>query len=46
MNNSRKHQFTKKGCMLETIPPTQGALKEHTKRAVLQAVIWNEALIP
>ena len=38
VNGTRKHLFTKRGRMLETIPPTQAALKEHTKRAILQAL--------
>ena len=46
VNDVRKHLFTKKGRMLEAIPPTQAALFEHTKRAILQAFIWREALIP
>ena len=46
VNDARKHLFTKRGRALETIPPTQAALLEHTKRAILQALIWKEALIP
>ena len=45
VNDDRGHLFTKKGRVLETIPPTQAALLEHTK-AILQAFIWKEALIP
>ena len=46
VNDVRKHLFTKKGRMLEAIPTTQAAFLEHTKRAILQAFIWKEALIP
>ena len=46
VNDTRKHLFTKRGRMLETIPPTEAALLEHTKRAVLQALVWKEAVIP
>lgn len=31
VNDARKHLFTKKGRMLESIPPTQAVFTEHTK---------------
>ena len=46
VNDTRKHLFTKRGRMLETIPPTQATLKEHTKCVILQALLWKEAVIP
>ena len=36
INKARKELFTKKSRSLENLPPTQAALKEHTKRASLQ----------
>uniref|UniRef100_H3B0T6 Uncharacterized protein n=1 Tax=Latimeria chalumnae TaxID=7897 RepID=H3B0T6_LATCH len=45
MNAARCH-FTKKNCQIENIPPTEAALREHTKRAALQAGhIWGQCLI-
>ena len=46
VNDTRKYLFTKRERKLETIPPTQAALKEHTKRAILQTLLWKEAVIP
>ena len=36
INKARKELFTKKSRSLENLPPTQAAVKEHTKRASLQ----------
>lgn len=45
VNEARKNLFSKKGKPLESIPPTQSALLEHTKRASLQAGhCWGQAL--
>ena len=42
----RNNLFTSKGRSLETIPPTQGALIQHIKRAAYQAGhIWGQSLI-
>ena len=39
--------FSKKDESLESIPPTQDALKLHAKRAINQVSFgWNQALIP
>ncbi|ELU07992.1 hypothetical protein CAPTEDRAFT_216620 [Capitella teleta] len=43
VNEARKHIFTQKARSLENIPPTQAALEQHVKRAVLQAKIWNNS---
>ena len=37
VNEARKDLFTRKGRSIETIPPTYGALLEHTKRVAYQA---------
>ena len=45
-NEARMDLFTKKQRAYELIPPTQGALKEHAKRAAFQAGhIWGQSLI-
>ena len=36
IDKARKELFTKKGRIIENIPPTKGALIQHIKRAVLQ----------
>ena len=43
-NDSRKQLFTKRSRALESIPPTQEALRQHVRRASLQSVCWNQAL--
>ena len=45
VNEARKQLFAQKGRSLDAIPPTQAALKQHIKRAVLQGGhIWGQAL--
>ena len=44
--NEKKWDFTQKSRNLERIPHTQGALKEHIKRACYQANCWDKASIP
>ena len=44
VNDSRKQLFTMRSRALESIPPTQEALRQHVKRARLQSVCWNQAL--
>ena len=47
VNNARVHLFTRGMCSLEKLPPTQAALFEHAKRALLQASYhWNKATTP
>lgn len=43
VNEARHRLFTSGKKSLENIPPTQAALFEHLKRALLQASIWNQA---
>ena len=45
VNDARKRLFTQKSRSLENIPPTQGALKQHIKRASYQAHCWSMAVI-
>ncbi len=45
VNDSRKHLFIQKARSLENLPPTQEALKQHTRRAIYQAYCWNRALL-
>ena len=45
VNSLRKHLFTKKGKPMEGLPPTEGALLQHTKRATYQSgFCWNRSL--
>ena len=44
VNDARRWLFTQKSRLLENIPPTQAALKQHIKRTSYQAYYWNEAL--
>ena len=47
VNQARKQLFTQKGRPLESIPPTQAALLQHTKRAAYQAgYCWGQAMVP
>ena len=47
VNETRKELFTRKGRMIDSIPPTKDALWNHLKRAVLQgAYIWSQLLNP
>ena len=47
VNEARKDPFTRKGRSIETIPPTYGALVEHTKWVAYQAgSCWGQSLIP
>ena len=46
VNVCRKNLFTSKGRAIDNIPPTQGALLQHTKRAAFQAGhIWGQSLL-
>lgn len=46
INEARKQLFTQRGRSLEMIPPTRGALIQHTKRAAYQAGhVWGQATI-
>ena len=45
VNEARQILFSKGNRTLENIPPTQGALQEHVKRAAYQAGhVWSQAL--
>ena len=47
VNDSRRHLFSRRGKALESIPPTEAALTQHTLRAVYQAGhVWGQALLP
>ena len=47
VNEARRHLFAQGSRSLEHIPPTQGALLQHCKRAVYQGgYIWGQALVP
>lgn len=47
VDSCRKHLFTSKGRSIEGIPPTQGALVQHIRRAAYQAGhIWGQSIIP
>jgi hypothetical protein len=46
VNEARKQLFTQKSRTLENIPPTQAALRQHIRRAIYQANIWNHAIVP
>lgn len=41
VNECRKELFTKKSRSIENIPPTENALEQHVKRAMLQSYIWT-----
>lgn len=41
VNEVRREMFCQQNKTMETIPPTQAALLEHTKRAVYQAEVWS-----
>jgi len=43
VNETRLRLFTSGKKTLEALPPTQAALYQHIRRAVLQAIIWNQA---
>ena len=44
VNNARHHLFSNGSRSLDSIPPTQAALFEHVKRALLQAsFIWKQS---
>ena len=46
INETRQLLFTRKGRQMMSLPPTQAALKQHTKRAVLQGgYYWGLAAI-
>ena len=43
VNEARQELFVKKSRTLENIPPTQEALLQHTKRAVIQGgFVWGQ----
>jgi hypothetical protein len=45
LDTARKHLFTKKSKLLESLPPTSSAFAEHVKRAIYQAVFcWCPCL--
>jgi len=44
VNECRRVLFTRKNRAIENIPPTADALLQHTKRAALQAEIWDSCL--
>ena len=45
VNEARKELFARSGRSIDNIPPTQGALIQHIKRAIYQAsFIWAQAL--
>ena len=47
VNEARKDLFTRKGRSIENIPPTYGALLEHTKWVAYQAsYCWGQTLTP
>ena len=43
VNETRLRLFTSGKKTLEALPPTQAALYQRIRRAVLQAIIWNQA---
>lgn len=43
VNEARPRLFTSGRKTLEALPPTQAALYQHIRRAVLQAIIWSQA---
>ena len=46
VNDSRSNLFTKKGCSIENIPPSQAVLEQHVKRAMYQAGnVWGQAIV-
>lgn len=46
VDEARLELYCQKGKNMETIPPTQGALLQHTKRVVYQAGIWCSSDLP
>ena len=47
VNTARKYLLTIKGLAIDNIPPSELALIEHTKRAVIQAsYCWGQCLVP
>ena len=46
VNQARKELFTKKDRAIDGLPPTQAALKQHTKRAAYQAGhCWGQVMV-
>ena len=43
LNKARLRLFTSGKKTLEALPPTQAALYQHVRRAVLQTIIWSQA---
>jgi len=44
VNESRRIMYTRKNRAIENIPPTADALLQHSKRAALQAHVWQACL--
>lgn len=44
VNECRRILFTQKNRNVENIPPTEEALRQHLKRAMLQSRIWRQCL--
>ena len=44
INECRRILYTKKDRAIENIPPTENALAQHVKRALLQSYIWTSCL--
>lgn len=46
VNEARREMFCRQNKTMETLPPTQSALFQHTKRAVYQVGIWSTCDVP
>ena len=44
VDEPRKYLFTQKIRLLENLPPTQNALKQHILRAAYQGNVWEQML--
>ena len=44
VNICRKQLFTKKGCIIENLPPTRDALIQHVRRACFRLIYGNNHL--
>ena len=42
--NEARHAMITEGVAIEHIPPTEGALMQNAKRALLQIIFWHSAL--
>ena len=45
VNECRRYLFAQLGRMIDNCPPTQNALYQHIRRAMLQSYIWSRCLI-